>query len=108
LFKYFWIKGRGKADGPSSPLNNSLSIPDVKSSQLRCDDLLHREKNPLRGLFSGAKLAAAVVADDHFLPGFSALTAALQTVPKILVNKQVRGEKEAHNANNKTNINNIN
>jgi hypothetical protein len=39
-------------------------------------------------------LAAAVVAAEHFRPGFSALAAALQTVLKNSVNKQARDEKK--------------
>jgi hypothetical protein len=66
-------EGKERADGPLFPLIAPQSLPEVKSSQLRCDDLLHRRKNPLRGLFRRARVIAAVSASDSLLP-FSSVT----------------------------------
>ena len=69
--------GKERADGPLFPLIAPQSLPEVKSSQLRCDDLLHRRKNPLRGLFRRAEAAAAVLAFDSLAPISSVLKAFL-------------------------------
>jgi hypothetical protein len=53
------------------PFIYPLTIPDVKSSQRGCDDLLHCLKSPFHGLLRQAEAAATALTVDYFLPEIS-------------------------------------